>query len=198
VDLPPVGNESTDGWVSAIVRNADLILLVIDLSEDPGIQGELLIELLAEWKIVLIRKNEKKRGGERLEQKQVILAANKCDLPDSGERLKLLKERYGAILPVIGISTMRKEGIEELRRAVFENSRIIRVYSKEPGKEPDRDRPFVLPLGSSVVDLAELIHRDFRENLNYSCVWGSTRFDGQRVQKDYILHDRDVVEYHLK
>ncbi len=85
-----------------------------------------------------------------------------------------------------------------MRRAVFENSRIIRVYSKEPGKEPDRDRPFVLPLGSAVVDLAETIHRDFLMNLNYACIWGSAKFDGQRVQKDYILHDRDIVEYHLK
>jgi ribosome-interacting GTPase 1 len=32
VDLPPIGNESTDGWVSGIMRNADLFLLVIDLS----------------------------------------------------------------------------------------------------------------------------------------------------------------------
>jgi ribosome-interacting GTPase 1 len=59
------------------------------------------------------------------------------------------------------------------------------------------DTPFTLSQGSDVLYLAELIHKDFVRNLKYACIWGSTKFDGQRVQKDYVLHDRDVVEYHL-
>jgi ribosome-interacting GTPase 1 len=85
-----------------------------------------------------------------------------------------------------------------LRRAVFENAGIIRVYSKEPGKAPDMNTPFVLPSGSSVVGLAEMIHKDFVINLKYACIRGSAKFEGQRVHKDYILHDRDVVEFHVK
>jgi ribosome-interacting GTPase 1 len=38
IDLPPIGNESTDGWVSAMLRNANILMLVIDLAEDPLIQ----------------------------------------------------------------------------------------------------------------------------------------------------------------
>ena len=38
VDLPPVGNESTDGWVSGILRTANIFILVVDLMEDPDIQ----------------------------------------------------------------------------------------------------------------------------------------------------------------
>ncbi|MCK7503012.1 MAG: TGS domain-containing protein [Desulfobacterales bacterium] len=51
-----------------------------------------------------------------------------------------------------------------------------------------------MPAGSTVLDLAELIHRSFVQTLRYVCVWGSTRFPGQRVQRDYILKDRDIVE----
>src|SRR4030066_312556 len=51
VDLPPVGNESTDGWVSGILRTADALLIVLDLTEDPEVQAELLIEQLGRWNI---------------------------------------------------------------------------------------------------------------------------------------------------
>jgi ribosome-interacting GTPase 1 len=34
VDLPPIGYEATDGWVSGIIRNADIVLLVVDLADD--------------------------------------------------------------------------------------------------------------------------------------------------------------------
>ena len=69
---------------------------------------------------------------------------------------------------------------------------------KEPGKNPELDTPFVLPAGSAVIDLAEMIHKDFTKNFKYACIWGSAKFDGQRVQKDYVLRDRDIVEYHVK
>lgn len=198
VDLPPIGNESTDGWVSGILRIANILMLVIDLSEDPDIQVELLIEQITDWKILVKKKGERIiEEKESLTYKPVILAANKSDLPGAEERLKGLRQKYGFVYPIVGISTTQKKGFEELRTVVFENSRIIRVYAKEPGKEPDMDTPFTLPFGSDVLDLARSIHKDFVKNLKYARIWGSTKFGGQRVQKDYVLHDRDIVEYHL-
>jgi len=197
VDLPPVGNESTDGWVSGILRNADLLLLVVDLSDGPEIQAEILMNQLSGWKIFLLKKGEQ-REREGLSYKHLIVAMNKSDLSGTEEEKIRMDRKYGTYYPLVSISTVRKEGIEELRRAVFENAGIIRVYSKEPGRSPDMDTPFTLSAGSSVLDLAELIHRDFVSNLKYACIWGSAKFGGQRVQKDYILSDRDVVELHVK
>jgi len=57
--------------------------------------------------------------------------------------------------------------------------------------------PFVLPRGSTVVDMARAVHRDFPERLKYACVWGSAKFDGQQVPRDHVLQDRDIVELHL-
>jgi hypothetical protein len=196
VDLPPLGNESTDGWVSGLLRIADVLLLIVDLSEEPDIQAELLIEQLGKWRIGLLKRSDSSR--ECPGCKPAIVVANKSDLPLAQEGLRRLKFKYETFFPVVPVSSSTKEGLEELRRALFENSRIIRVYSKEPGKEPDSATPFVLPLGSTVLDLAEMIHRDFLVNLKYACIWGSAKFGGQRVQKDYVLHDRDVVEYHVK
>jgi hypothetical protein len=70
------------------------------------------------------------------------------------------------------------------------------VYSKPPGKDPDLSKPFSIPSGSTVLDLARTIHKDFVDSLKYARIWGSARFDGQRVEKNYVLKDRDVVEFH--
>ncbi len=196
VDLPPIGNETTDGWVSGILRVADLLLLVVDLSNAPDVRTDLLLEQLGTWKIKLLRQGES--SAECNGCKPAVIAANKLDIPSARDGLQRLRSRYETRYPVVPVSSATKDGLEELRRALFEHSRIIRVYAKEPGKEPERAAPFVLAAGSTVLDLAEMIHKDFLVNLKYACVWGSAKFGGQRVQKDYMLHDRDVVEYHLR
>jgi ribosome-interacting GTPase 1 len=197
VDLPPIGNESTDGWVSGILRTADVLMLIVDLSEDPDVQAELLLDQLAEWKIPMLKKDEKGGVKEFISSKPVIIVANKFDLADD-EALKELIKKYESLYPIVNFSASQNKDIEELQKVVFESSHVIRVYSKEPGKKPDMATPFTLAEGSCVIDLAEIIHKDFIRNLKYACIWGSAKFDGQRVHKDYVLHDRDVVEYHIK
>jgi ribosome-interacting GTPase 1 len=195
VDLPPVGNESTDGWVSGILRNADIVMPVISLAEDPIIQAELLLDQILDWKIPITGTRAEK---ESPAHKPVIIAANKSDLDEAQENYKALKQKYGSLYPVTEISSLRKEDSGALRGVIFENARIIRVYAKQPGKKPDMSAPFTLPTGSDVLVLAEIIHKEFVSNFKYACIWGSSKFDGQRVQKDYLLQDRDIVEYHMK
>lgn len=196
VDLPPIGNESTDGWVSGLLRIGDACLLVVDLSDAPDVQAELLLEQLRTWRIGLLRKGESRE--ECPGSRPAVIAANKSDLPAAPDGLRRLRSHDETSYPIVPVSAAAKDGLEELRCTIFEHSRVMRVYAKEPGKEPDRATPFVLASGSTVLDLAEMIHKDFLTNLKYACIWGSAKFGGQRVQKDYILHDQDVVEYHLK
>jgi ribosome-interacting GTPase 1 len=173
-------------------------MFVVDLSEEPEIQTELLIDQLADWKIPIIKFSDSEGGKTGPFQKPLIIAASKSDLPGTEEKLIALKQRYESLYPAIGFSARDKSGIEALRNSVFEHSRIIRVYAKQPGKKPDMATPFTLPVGSHVLILAEIIHKDFVKNFKYACIWGSAKFDGQRVQKDYILNDRDIVEYHAR
>ncbi len=74
---------------------------------------------------------------------------------------------------------------------------VIRVYTKVPGKEPNRAVPFVLPKRTTLEELAGKIHKDFVNKLKFAKIWGTTVFDGQLVQRDYVLQDGDVVEIHL-
>ncbi|RLB01891.1 MAG: GTP-binding protein HSR1 [Deltaproteobacteria bacterium] len=197
VDLPPV-TEHTDPWVFSVLRNADLLLLVVDISADPLGELDLTKDLLLKQRIVLVGE-----GGPdgHLQPgtfpKRAIVAVNKGDLDPGGEDFEAFRELCHEGLPMIEVSAKGGHNLEELKRKIFFMLEIIRVYPKPPGKEPDRDNPVVLKKGSTVEELAEEIHKDFVEKLRYARIWGSAKFDGQRVHKDYVLQDGDVVELHL-
>jgi ribosome-interacting GTPase 1 len=200
VDLPPIGNESTDGWVSGILRYADALLLVIDLTEDPDIQAELLIDQLQRWNIHILSDIESRISDSSVRTgvfKKALIAANKKDLESSEDGFIRLEKKYGELYQCLSVSALKKENLEELKRAIFDISDIIRVYSKPPGKDPDLSKPFTIPRGSTVLDLANTIHKDFVFNLKYARIWGSAKFDGQRVEKSHILKDKDIVEFHI-
>jgi len=69
-------------------------------------------------------------------------------------------------------------------------------YAKQPGRPPDLQKPFTLPRGATVVDLARHIHRDLPETMKFARLWGHGRFEGQSVHKTEPLQDRDIVEIH--
>jgi ribosome-interacting GTPase 1 len=97
----------------------------------------------------------------------------------------------------VPISVVMGRNLERLKKAVFEGLGVIRVYAKPQGKPPDMSAPFILKRGSTVEELAAKVHRDFLDKLIAARVWGSAEFDGQMVQRDYVLQDRDVVELRI-
>lgn len=196
IDLPPIGNDATDGWVSGILRNADALMLVIDLTDDPAGYCELLLNKLLSWNIHPLRPEEL-RDQQRGVSKWILIAGNKLDSPDAERGFRELKEKYSGKYPVIAVSSEKKLNLEDLKRAIFDLSHIVRIYSKAPGKEPDLLRPFTLKESSTVLDLAGKIHKDYLEKLKFARIWGSAKFEGQKVQRDYVLKDRDIVELHV-
>jgi len=55
-----------------------------------------------------------------------------------------------------------------------------------------------LRIGSTVLDLARAVHKDFAENLKFARVWSrGGDIDGLRVNRDHVLSDEDVVELHI-
>ena len=194
VDLPPIPNETTDGWVSGIMRVADALLIVVDLSEDADIQLELILDQIGRWNI----RTEKPREAEtRVLVKRALVAANKKDQPGAMENFERLKAAYGSRYPIVAVSCLKKDGLEDLKQEIFRLASIIRVYSKPPGKEPDLSMPYTVPAGSTVMDVAEKVHKDFVTKLKYARVWGSAKFDGMRVERTHVLKDRDIVELNM-
>ncbi len=80
---------------------------------------------------------------------------------------------------------------------IFRLLDIVRVYAKKPGQPPDMTEPFVLPKGSTVMDLAEGIHRELADKLKNARCWGKHVHDGQNVHKTHILCDKDIIELHF-
>ncbi|RLE00494.1 MAG: GTP-binding protein HSR1, partial [Candidatus Aminicenantes bacterium] len=106
-----------------------------------------------------------------------------------------LKPNFNPLL----VSVVQKEGLERLKERIFNFLRILRVYSKIPGKKPDLDEPFIFRQGSTVMDMARMIHKDFAEKLRYARLWkkNDLHLQGVRVNREYLLQDEDIIELHL-
>jgi ribosome-interacting GTPase 1 len=191
IDLPPIPNETTDGWVSGIMRVADALLIVIDLAEDAEFQMELIIDQIGRWSL---RTERPKEGESRVLVKRALVAANKKDLPGAAKNFERLEAFCRGRFPMVALSCLKKDGLEELKQGIFRLASIIRVYSKPPGKDPDLSMPYTVPVGSTVMDVAEKVHKDFVTKLKYARVWGSAKFDGMRVERTHVLKDRDIIE----
>ena len=76
---------------------------------------------------------------------------------------------------------------------------IVPIYclAKPPGKPADMNEPFVLPAGSTVMDLAEAVHRQLAKKLKFARAWGTGVHDGQNVHRSSVLSDKDIIELHF-
>ena len=92
------------------------------------------------------------------------------------------------------INAFEEQDLEKLREEIFSLLDKILIYTKKPGSKADYDMPFGLPLHSTTKDVARHLHKDFEKKLKFARVWGSTKFEGQRVSKDYELKNKDIVE----
>ena len=127
-----------------------------------------------------------------------MLAVNKVDGVKEEEDYRVFLELAGTRSSRVWRSPSAKGGISTISiLRIYDLAGIIRVYTKAPGQEPDLSAPFVLPRESTLEDLAVKIHKDFQEKLKYARIWGKAVFSGQMVQKDYVLQDGDVAEFHL-
>ena len=129
--------------------------------------------------------------------KPTLVLANKADLPGAEEEFQRLKEVVSD-LGVLAVSCVEPEGLRDLLGgAIFRMLSIIRVYTKELGKEPSKV-PFVAQEGATVEDLAKMIHSDFLKNFKYARIWGpNAKFQGGRVGLSHMLRDSDVIEIHV-
>ncbi len=109
----------------------------------------------------------------------------------------MLRSVYDGRFPVCAVSAQTRQGLEPLRRTIYDGLNIVRVYCKPPGEDPSMKSPVVLPRGSTVVEMAESIHKDFAHQLKFARIWGSGKFDGQRVQRDYVVQEGDIIEIHI-
>lgn len=175
IEIPATDSEFYD---KGIVYTADVVLIVATSLED-------LNDLLD------ILKTQGKK----------IIVINKSDLLNENEKRKLratLKSKCKNY-PSTLISVKTHENIEELKNKLFQSFNKLRIYTKEPGKEPDKNRPMILEPDSTVKDCAEKILKGFSQRIKQIKIWGpSSKFPGQIVGMKHKVKDMDVVEFKTK
>ena len=196
VDLPAITAPEVSSWLPNIAKNADLVLVVLDLGQDALAQLDSVVGWLERYRMVLSNEMEEPPAG-MTHVKRALLIANKIDSPGGQSRLEALVRGCGKGLPVLATSAVRGDGLEQLREAVYRALSVVRVYTRPPGGKADLSEPSVIRRGSTVEYLAQTVHKDIARNLKYAQIWGSGKFDGQRVKRDYILQDGDIVELHM-
>ena len=256
VDLPPITENAAEerGELFGVINNSDLILILIDLTENVEEQFKLIIKEFKKAKILLgkekplIKIKKVERGGleivgvekEELEKAKEILrkhkinngivnikkgtlkdlelvlenykfikaiiVANKGDLPNSLINFNKLKklvdefnEKEKVKLKLIPISALKEKNLDLLKKEIWEELGLIRVFTKDPKRKNPDFPPITLKKGATVEELVKKIHKEFLKKFKYAKVYGkSVKFKGQTVGLKHVLEDKDIVEVYLK
>ncbi len=196
IDTPPLSEQPPEWWLLNIIRRADGLLVVADLSDEPVSQMDAVATRLEERKIGLGESSTEAEEEFPLSYKKALVVGNKADLDSNGASYRALQGRYGGQLPVVAVSATAS-GLEELRLRIFQMLDIIRVYTKVPGGKPDLTDPIILDKGSTLGDAAASVHKDFAARMKYARIWGSGKHDGVMAKRDHVLQDGDVIELHM-
>jgi hypothetical protein len=195
VDTPPLTAEHVPTGLMGTIRNAALVCVVTEAGEGALEQVETVLAVLRARALELrtVRRNELNAADAA--RRRGLIVVNKSDLREPGT-VETLEALYAGTLEVAAVSAKTGEGLDDWFRRLWKLLAMIRVYAKQPGRPPDLQKPFTLPLGATVVDLARHIHRDLPETMRFARLWGHGRFEGQSVHKTEPLQDRDIVEIH--
>jgi small GTP-binding protein len=195
IDTPPLAPQAIEFWLPPLLRRADALLVMVDLSLEPLGQMESIISQLEKMRITI--EDAGASSEFTIWYQRALIIGNKRDLDGAGKNFEALKAEYGGRFPLIAISAEQGMGLEELKSKIYEVLDIIRVYTKVPGQKPDFNDPIVIPRGSSLADAAAEVHKDFAANMKYARIWGSGKHDGVMARRDHILEDGDIIELHL-
>jgi len=257
VEAPALVEGSSQGkmggsQILGLARNADGLMLMVDLSEDPVEQFHLLCSEL-ERSGVLIERSEGEvevtrrsvgasvqvvgggilvdctlddirrmlesyrinsalvriRGKVALDDietslfsstvyKPTLIVANKLDAPKAGEALQKFREELKDFeIPILPVSCLKSQGLEDIGRYIFKMLSIIRIYTKEPSDKEPSPNPIVVKEGTTVIDIAKELHSSLYKRFQYGRVWGqSAKYPGQKVGSNHMLKDSDILEIH--
>jgi ribosome-interacting GTPase 1 len=199
VDVPPLSRDYTEPALFNAYRICHLVLLVADLTHSDPVDGVLdCMAMLEEHMVRLVpHAVASLEGSTAMVEKQALLLANKIDRvgPESAS-LRALRAAFGGEYRLLCCSALTGEGLDALPQVLFQALRLVRIYTKKPGKKFVKDQPFVLPAGSSVFDVAGAIHKDIAESLRFVRLWGSGKHEGINVSREHIVVDGDILEIH--
>ena len=225
VDLPPISRQAMESWYINALQPADAAILVIDLGDCECLDhvtdirdrlDQRRVSLVPDWPCP---PDDRRPAPGPVEPRPAsspaaddndplsdpfrlflptLMLANKSDLlaePDA--ELATLQELLATSYPASAVSARTGRGLAALAPFLFRALGIVRVYTKTPGREADLQKPYTLRRGSTVHEVARLIHKEIARDLKFARVWGSGQFPGQQVGPEHQVADRDILEVHV-
>nr|XP_042903622.1 GTP-binding protein 128up [Parasteatoda tepidariorum] len=203
LDLPGIIEGAKDGkgrgrQVIAVARTCSLIFIVLDVLK-PLLHKKLIehelegfgIRLNKELPQMVLRKKDK--GGINLQTMVKLYFFIFISYPGKhGKELDIIYQ----IPHTVPLSAHHKWNFDDLLEKTWEYLKLIRIYTKPKGQLPDYESPVILTHDRCTVEaFCNKLHRTIMKEFKYALVWGSSvKYNPQKVGKDHVLNDEDVVQ----
>ncbi len=194
IDTPAISQEHVEPELFGLIRTADFALLLVDIQGRSIQQLDDTIGLLDKYHITLQQADSGLPERGKIVCLPCIVLVTKTDDPAWDEEFDVFRELLEDQWPLLAISAQTGRNLDQLKETLFDRLELMRVYSKQPGKEADHTAPFVLRRGDTIAEFAAKVHKDVARNLKTARIWGTGVHDGQQVSRDHTLHDGDIVE----
>jgi small GTP-binding protein len=187
-----INQSPPDVTVTRTIRGGVIVTSTVDLSIDV----ETIKTVLGEYKMhnALVNIREDITTDQLIDVVRgnrvyipALLVINKVDLADRD---------YVKTLPADAIKISADLGLnlDVLQESVYDRLGFINIYLKPQGEQADLEEPMIMRDGSTVGDVCDRLHKDFRRKFRYAKVWGdSAKHAGQRVGLDHVLTDGDLL-----
>ena len=118
LDMPPIIDRSAKPWFSHLLRNADVLLILVDLGADSLLQVEATLAELEKMKVKPGVSEVQEEEFIGIAQKRAIIIGSKGDLDNAEGNYSRLNSRYGGEFPVIAVSAKGGTGLDEMKLAI--------------------------------------------------------------------------------
>jgi small GTP-binding protein len=186
-----INQRPPDVTITKTVRGGVIVSSTVELSID----HETIKTILGEYKIhnALVNIREDVNSDQIIDVVRgnrvyipALMVINKIDLAD--------RSHMAHMPDAIEISADLDMNLDVLREEIYDTLGFINIYLKPQGEAADMDEPMIMREGSTVGDICDRLHKDFRRKFRYARVWGdSAKHAGQRVGLDHGLEDGDLV-----
>ncbi len=127
--------------------------------------------------------------------KPFIIFLTKVDLLNDRASIEHLKSKLSDKALAIVTYPGGIPSKDELGVRILKELGLIRVFTKSKSEKYPSERAVILSRGSTVIDLARVIHKSFSERFRYAKVWAERLpYSPMKVGPDFILEDMDTVE----
>ena len=197
IDTPPVTPDQLEPWMLNLVRTADGVVLCFDGSSDEAPEETLAVmKQFAQRKTRFANTTGFDPDSFAAVNVTTTMVVTRADDSDCRDRVALLAEDTDFSFPTQYVEFSIPQSVADLRRAIFEQLRVIRVFTKPPGKPADMEAPLTVHPDGTVEDLALQVHEDLFRELKHARLWRSGEHEGQIVGREYRLREGDVIELH--